>query len=123
MGRRPACRRRAALNQGDIYVVDLEPTKGREQAGKRHVLIVSPKAFNEVIGHPVVAPIMQGGNCAREAGFTVPLQGTGTRSQGVVLCHQVRVLDLKNRGAQFVETLPGEILQEVLNHIIPIFEG
>jgi len=111
------------LNQGDIYVVDLDPTKGREQAGKRHVLIVSQKAFNEVTQHPVIAPITQGGNFAREAGFTVSLVGTGTRSQGVVLCHQIRVLDLKTRGARFVETLPNEILQEVLNHIIPIFEG
>lgn len=111
------------MTQGDIYIVDLDPTKGREQAGKRHVLVVSQRAFNEITKHPVIAPITQGGNFAREAGFTVPLSGLGLHTQGVVLCHQIRVLDLKTRGAQFVEKLPNEILQEVLNHIIPIFEG
>lgn len=111
------------MNPGEIYIVDLDPTKGREQAGKRHVLIVSQKAFNVVTRHPVIAPITQGGSFAREAGFTVSLSGVGTHTHGVVLCHQIRVLDLKTRGARFVETLPDKILQEVLNHIIPIFEG
>jgi mRNA-degrading endonuclease toxin of MazEF toxin-antitoxin module len=30
------------VNRGDIYHVDLNPTQGREQAGSRFVLIVSP---------------------------------------------------------------------------------
>jgi len=30
------------MDRGDIYHVDLNPTKGKEQQGARYVLIVSP---------------------------------------------------------------------------------
>ena len=58
------------MNRGDIYHVDLNPTQGREQAGSRFVLIVSPAEFNG-LGTPLVCPITQGGNFARHAGFAV----------------------------------------------------
>src|SRR5688572_18273408 len=36
-----AGRARASVKQGEIWHVDLEPTRGREQQGRRYVLIVS----------------------------------------------------------------------------------
>jgi mRNA-degrading endonuclease toxin of MazEF toxin-antitoxin module len=82
----------------DIYHVSLDPIRGREQVGSRYVLIVSRKAFND-LGTPLVCPITQGGEFSRSAGFAVPLSGSGAKTQGVVLCSQPRVLDLKTRGA------------------------
>lgn len=41
--------------------VDLEPTLGHEQAGKRYVIVVSPDAFNR-ISSPLCCPISMGGN-------------------------------------------------------------
>lgn len=35
------------MDRGDIFHVDLNPTKGREQAGARYVLIVSPKVTEQ----------------------------------------------------------------------------
>jgi len=87
------------VQRGDIYHVDLNPIKGREQAGPRFVLVVSPRAFN-LMGTPLVCLIMQGGNFAREAGFAVSLSGTGTQTQGVVLCNQPRVIDLRAGGGR-----------------------
>jgi hypothetical protein len=46
---------------GDSYLVDLNPAKGREQAGPRYVIIVSPREFNR-LGTPRVCPTTQGGN-------------------------------------------------------------
>ena len=86
------------MNRGDIYHVDLNPTQGCEQAGARFVFIVSPIDFN-VLGTPLVCPITQGGNFARHAGFAVSLGGAGTRTMGVILCNQARVLDLEARHA------------------------
>ena len=100
------------MNRGDIYHVDLNPIQGREQAGPRFVLIVSPAEFN-ALGTPLVCPITQGGNFARHAGFAVSLSGAGTRTGGVVLCNQVRVLDLQARRARFVEKAPAFIVDEV----------
>src|ERR1700674_1159450 len=88
------------MNRGDIWHVDLNPTKGREQQGARFVLIISPQEFNQQFGTPLCAPITQGGNLARHAGFAATLTGTGTKTNGVVLCNQVRILDLAARDSR-----------------------
>jgi len=114
-------RERNALKQGipergDILHIDLDPAKGREQRGKRSVLVLTPSVFNR-FGLMLVCPITQGGEFAREHGFAVPLSGAGTRTLGVVLCHQARTLDYRERRAAWVETLPAEIVEEVLARV------
>ena len=34
-------------NRGDVWIVDLDPTKGHEQAGKRPCLVISVDIFNQ----------------------------------------------------------------------------
>ena len=101
------------MERGDIYHVNLNPIQGREQAGARYVLVITRAAFNK-LGTPLVCPITQGGEFARNAGFAVSLSGTGLQSQGVILCNQPRVLDMKQRNANFVERAPDFIVDEVL---------
>ena len=38
------------ITRGDVYWADLEPTRGREQAGRRPVLIISHETFNSHSG-------------------------------------------------------------------------
>jgi mRNA-degrading endonuclease toxin of MazEF toxin-antitoxin module len=110
------------MRRGEIWFVGLDPTEGREQRGTRPVLIVSPAEFNRMTQAPVVLPITGGGDFARTAGFAVPLSGTGTRTTGVVRCDQPRALDLKARGGKRLESVPTEIMEEVLARVAPIFE-
>ncbi len=35
-----------AIHRGDVYFVDLNPTVGREQAGKRPVVVISNDLIN-----------------------------------------------------------------------------
>jgi mRNA interferase ChpB len=109
------------MDRGDIYHVTLDPTQGREQAGRRYVLIVSPRDFNR-FGTPLVCPITQGGNFARNKGFAVSLSGIGTLTQGVVLCNQPRVLDLQTRQVTFAEKAPQFIIDEVLAKVSTLLE-
>ena len=109
------------MERGDVYHVDLHPIKGREQAGPRYVLVVTRKAFNK-LGTPLVCPITQGGEFSRSAGFAVSLSGAGTKIQGVVLCNQPRVLDLKERGGRFSERVPNFIMDEVLARLATLIE-
>ena len=109
------------MDRGDVYYVDLNPIKGREQAGARYVLIVTTREFNK-LGTVVVCPITLGGEFARSKGFAVSLAATGMKAQGVVLCNQLRTLDLKGRGARFLEKAPDHIVDEVLARIVPLFE-
>jgi mRNA interferase ChpB len=108
------------MRRGDIYVVTLDPTSGREQRGHRPVLVVSPAAFNEATRLPVILPITNGGEFARRIGFAVPI--TGIKTTGVVRCDQPRVLDLQARNGRKVDTLPPEILDEVMAKVVVLFE-
>jgi mRNA interferase ChpB len=92
------------LKQGDIYLVSLDPTEGRERRGSQPVLIVSATDFNIATKLPVICPITSGGEFARRIG-----------------CDQPRVLDLVSRNGRKVDTLPVSILDEVLAKLAPIF--
>lgn len=108
------------MKRGDIYLVSLDPTEGHEQRGNRPVLVISPAEFNEATKLPVILPITTGGEFARRIGFAVPI--SGIKTTGVVRCDQPRVLDIQARGGRKVDTLPPEILDEVLARLAPIFE-
>lgn len=108
------------MKRGDIYTVSLDPTLGHEQQGHRPVLIISPTAFNQATKLPVVLPITNGGEFARRLGFAVPL--TGIRTSGIVRCDQPRVLDIEARHGKKVESLPTELLDEVLAKTSTLFQ-
>jgi mRNA interferase ChpB len=110
------------MERGDLYLVSLNPTSGREQQGTRHLLIVSPGAFNRLTKTPVVLPITTGGNFARTAGFTVSLADAGIRTTGVVRCDQPRAFDIRSRKARKLESLPPDIVDEVLAKLATILE-
>lgn len=108
--------KRLIPDRGDILHLDLDPVLGREQQGQRYVLVLTTADFNR-FGLALVAPITQGGQFARENGFTVPMMGAGTITQGVVLCNQVRMLDFKQRGGKVIETVPEIIVDDVLARV------
>ena len=110
------------MDRGDIYLVSLDPTQGHEQQGRRPVLVVSPGAFNRLTKVPIVLPITSGGNFARTAGFAVSLMNTGLQTTGIVRCDQPRALDLGARGGRKLETVPAQIIDEVLARLGPLFE-
>jgi mRNA interferase ChpB len=110
----------ASLRRGEIYLVSLNPTFGHEQQGTRPVLILTKEAFNRLTRVPIVAPITNGGDFARRAGFTVPL--AGTRTTGVVRCDQMRALDMTLRKGRLLEAVPEELMGEVLARVAALFE-
>jgi mRNA interferase ChpB len=108
------------VNRGDIFMVSLNPTLGREQQGHRPVLIVSPTEFNAATQLPVVLPITNGGDFARRLGFAVEI--SGIKTTGVVRCDQPRVLDIAERGGRKVDSLPEAQLEDVLARVATLFE-
>ncbi|WP_426123980.1 type II toxin-antitoxin system PemK/MazF family toxin [Pararhizobium sp. PWRC1-1] len=109
------------MDRGDIWFVDLEPTRGREQAKARYALVLTPRLINQN-GTQIVAPITSGGQFARTSGFAVSLTGAGTEATGVILCHQIRAVDMKARGGRFFERAPDFITDEVLARVSALFE-
>ena len=83
------------ISRGDIYFVNLAPTKGREQAGYRPVLVVSVDAINR---HPLVVTVIVGTdakNVSRDypTNVRVTARETGLPRDTVFLCFQIRSLD------------------------------
>lgn len=112
----------SVYDRGDIVRVNLNPVSGSEASGDfRPCLVLSVKAFNR-LGSTLVAPITQGGNYSRVHGFTVPLMGTGTETQGVVLINGVRMIDLRARSSRKVESAPRELVEEVLARLQAVIE-
>ena len=83
------------ITRGDIYFVDLNPTKGREQAGQRPVVVVSSDAINR---QPLVVTVVVGTdskNVPRDYPVNVRVGAaeTGLPRDTVFLCFQIRSLD------------------------------
>lgn len=98
------------MQQGDIVLLEFDPQTGREQKGTRPALVVSRDAFNRFTNLALVCPITSGDN-----GFPlhIPLDER-TRTQGMILCEQVKSLDLQARRARRFESVPDDILDEVV---------
>ena len=110
------------FERGDIVSVPLDPALGHEQRGTRPALVLTTKDFNR-LGDVLVAPITQGGDFARYAGFAVSLTGTGCRTQGVVLVNKLRMVDLAARKARRIERAPQVVIDEAVARVIALLEG
>ncbi len=108
--------------RGDILALSLDPTKGYEIRGTRPVLVLSADAFNKASGLLLVAPISQGAAASRESGFSVTLMGSGTQTQGMVLCDQTRTVDARARTFKRIERAPASVVNEALDAVRAILE-
>lgn len=110
------------MDRGDIYLVSLDPSSGHEQKGRRPVLIVTPASFNKLTSTPVILPITSGGRFARTHGFTVTLEGAGTKTTGAIRCDQPRAIDIGSRTGKHLERVPDAVMNEVLAKVATLFE-
>jgi len=111
------------FDRGDIVKVNLSPMGGREMASEsRPALVLTTREFNR-LGDVLVAPITQGGDFARFAGFAVALAGTGCKTEGVALVNKIRLLDLTARKAKRIERAPPEVVDDALGRLMTLFEA
>ncbi|MDR1907356.1 MAG: type II toxin-antitoxin system PemK/MazF family toxin [Holosporales bacterium] len=101
--------------QGDIVRMNFDPQAGHEQAGMRPAIIVNNNGSMKYMStRAMVCPITN-----IDKGFPIHVRLDGrTKTTGVVLCDQAKILDLKARKAVYVETLPKDILEEIVDIII-----
>ena len=69
-----------------------------------------------------MAPITQGGDLSRFAGFAVSRVGTGCKTQGVALVSKMRMMDLATRKAKKVERAPQEVIDDAVGRVMTLFE-
>ena len=109
----------ARILRGEIRWADLNPTRGRKQAGKRPVLILSHDVFNERSGTVIAVALT---SQPQRAGFplTLELQSRDLPKRSWVKISQIRTLSVERIGSRIGRASPEEIAKIVdgLNEII-----
>jgi len=97
-------------DKGDIIWLDFNPQTGREQAGFRPALVLTPREYNRKTSLAVLCPIT-----SHSKGYpfevALPLK---LPVQGVVLVDHLKNLDWNQRRAEFKGRVPSTIMAEVL---------
>jgi mRNA interferase MazF len=101
---------------GDLVWLQFDPQAGREQAGLRPALVLSPSGYNGKTNLAVVCPIT---SKAKGYPFEIELPASLSIS-GVILVDQMKSLDWKVRHARFAAKLPLPVLEDVLDRLAPL---
>lgn len=104
--------------RGDIFWANLDPVRGREQAGRRPVLVISHEVFN-ANSETVIA--MSITSQTPKAGFplTYPLPGKLLPNPSWVKISQIRTLSTERLGPRLAR-LPEEDVNRVVEGLLDI---
>lgn len=106
------------VSQGDIIKLSFDPHSGHEQAGYRPAVVISNDFFNANTPLTIVCPIT---NTIRHFPLHIALDNR-TETTGVVLCEQIKAVDLRRRQYVFVEKIPEDLLDEVIEIVFSEIE-
>ena len=105
--------------QGDVIWLEFNPGAGHEQSGRRPAVVISNSVANEFLNkRAIVCPIS-----STNKNYPIqPILDDSMKTKGVVLCDQVMAVDLQARHAEFIENLPNQILQEIVDIVYGMIE-
>jgi mRNA interferase MazF len=94
---------------GDLVWLDFNPQAGREQAGLRPAVILSPRYFNLRTSLAFACPIS---SKVKGYQFQIVLP-PGLAVRGAVLCEHMRSLDWRVRKVSYLDRMPDDLLAQV----------
>lgn len=97
---------------GDIVWLQFDPQAGHEQRGKRPALVLSPSAYNGIVGLMLCCPLT---TKVKNYPFEVSISGI---RKNVALSDQVKSLDWRVRQAKFKARATAEELQTVRDNLL-----
>jgi mRNA interferase MazF len=100
-------------DRGDLVWLDFTPQSGREQAGRRPALVLTPRAYNQKTSLAICCPIT---SQIKGYPFEVVL-GENAPVKGVVLADHLKSLDWEGRKAEFKGKASQETLATVTEKI------
>ena len=101
---------------GDFVWLTFDPQAGREQAGRRPALVLSPKVYNVRSGSLLACPIT---NQAKGYPFEVAVP-SGAGITGIILVDHLKSVDWKTRCAERLGHCTGETIDEVRAKLGPL---
>ena len=110
--------RAKAPDRGDVVWLQFTPQAGREQAGTRPALVISPREYNSKVGLALFCPIT-----SNQKGYPFEVEfPDGHEVTGVVLCDHLKSLDWKARKAKKFCKAPDEVMGEVTARILALVD-
>ena len=102
----------ARILRGEVYWADLNPVRGREQAGLRPVLVISHEALNRYSGTVIAVAIT---SQPQRAGFplTHQIEGLKMPKPSSVKISQIRTLSVERLGKRI-----GSLGEEEVDRIV-----
>ncbi|HHT9146609.1 MAG: type II toxin-antitoxin system PemK/MazF family toxin [Candidatus Brocadiaceae bacterium] len=105
------------IRRGEIWLANLSPTQGTEQAGIRPVLIIQTDRANPYSPHTVIVPFTT--KIRKEilpSHVSIKAGSEGTKEDSVLLCEQIRVIDkqrLIKKIGKLDETTMGKVAEAI----------
>ena len=110
--------RKYVPDRGDIVWIDLDPTVGREQNGRRPALVLSSRLVNNKSGLALMCPIT-----SSRKGYPFEIPMVGETISGVILTDHVRSIDWTSRYLSFAERIDPDVLKIVQSYIVALVAG
>jgi len=105
--------------RGDLAWIEFDPQSGREQAGRRPALVLTPSRYNRLAGLLIACPITRQ---AKGYPFESALPA-GLAVQGVVLADHLRSVDWRRRRAEFIGKAPAQVVDDVAAKVQALLGG
>lgn len=100
------------LDKGDVVWLTLDPSLGHEQKGRRLVLILTRKEYNEATDCHIVCAIT-----TKKKGYVTEVLCNIEGENSVILSDHIRNVDFRQRRAEYITTVSAETLAEVQSKI------
>lgn len=104
--------------RGEVWLANLGPTRGSEQAGTRPVLVYQNDVVNRFATTVVTIPFTTNlRRAALPSGYLVHRGDGGLTNDSVALCHQIRVLD-KTRLQRRLGAVEGKTMTAIDSRVL-----
>lgn len=98
---------------GDIVWLTLGPVSGREQSGRRPVLVLTDVAYNGLTGLMVICPLT-----SKVKNYPFEILVNEKRTKGALLVDHVRSCDWRNRQVKFIERAPISLVDQARRTLV-----
>jgi mRNA interferase MazF len=104
--------------QGDIILLQNNPQMEQKLKDKSMGLVVSNHTFNKYTKIALVCPITP---AQKHYPLHIPLD-IRTQTTGIILCESINAVDLAKRNGIFIEKVPRDIIEEVVDIVSGFIE-
>ena len=106
------------IERGEIWLANLDPTKGSEQAGTRPIIVFQESTLSKFTSTIITIPLTTNQRRANlPTCLRIPKDQGGLNQDSVAICHQIRVLD-KTRLIKKLGKLESEVIANLENIVL-----